>query len=136
MLRKPATQHRTDRGGDGRETRPRTDGAATILLRKISADQSQATGDKQRSADSLEAPGNNQLPDIRRESAPSGGYGEEHDSGGEDLAAAIAVSQRSANEEQGGQEKRVSFHHPLNVRQRGMQGRLQRRQGHVHHRSV
>ena len=59
---------------------------------KISADQSQAAGNKQRPAYSLETPGNNKLPDVGRESAPGRGYREEHDAGGEDLAAAVQVS--------------------------------------------
>ena len=60
--------------------------------------------------------GNDQLPDVGRQSAPGRGYGEEHDAGGEDLAAAVQVSQRPADEEQRRQEKRVRFHNPLNVR--------------------
>ena len=136
MLDEPSTQHGTDRGGDRREAGPRPDGAAALLLGKISADQSQAAGDQQRPADSLEASGHNQLPDVGRESAPGRGCREEHDAGGEDLAAAVQVSQRAADEEQRRQEKRVRFHHPLNVRQRRMQGRLQRRQRHVHDRAV
>ena len=66
VLDEPSAQHGTDRRGDRREARPRPDRAAALLLGKISADQSQAAGDKQRPADSLEAPGNNQLPDVGR----------------------------------------------------------------------
>src|SRR3984893_172500 len=99
MLDEPSTQHRTDGGGDRREARPRPDSAAALLLGKIRTDQSQAAGDKQGSAYSLEAPGNSQLADIRGKSAPGGGGGEEHDAGGEDLAAAVQVSQRPADEE-------------------------------------
>ena len=136
VLGEPSAQHGTDGGGDRREAGPRPDGAAALLLGEIGADQSQAAGDQQRAAYSLEAPGNNQLPDVGRQSAPGRGCGEEHDAGGEDLAAAVQVSQRPADEEQRRQEERVRFHHPLNVRQGRMQGRLQRRQRHVHDRAV
>ena len=84
----------------------------------------------------LQAPRDNQLPDVGRQSAPCRGSREEHDAGGEDLAAAVAISQRSANEQQRRQEKRIGFHHPLNLGQRRAQGRLQRRQRHVHHRAI
>ena len=136
VLGEPSAQHRTDRGGDRRESGPRPDSATALLLGKISADQSQAAGDKQRPAYSLKAPGDNKLPDVGRQSAPGRGSGEEHNAGGEDLAAAVQVAQRPADEKQRRQEKRVRFHNPLNVRDGRMQGRLQRRQRHVHDRAV
>ncbi len=74
------------------EAGPRPDRAPPLLLGKISADESQAAGHKQRPANSLETPRNNKLPDVGRESAPGRGYGEEHDTGREDLAAAVQVS--------------------------------------------
>ena len=94
------------------------------LLGKISADQGQTAGDKQGAAYSLKAPGQNQLVNVRREPAPRRGDGEERNTGGEHLAAAVQVAQSSAREKQRSEEKRVSFHNPLNLRYRRTQGRL------------
>ena len=82
---------------------------------KIRADQSQAAGDKQRPADSLDSSGNNQLEDIWCESAPGRGDGEERNSGRKDFAAAVDVSQRSADQKQRRQKKRIGLYNPLNV---------------------
>jgi len=84
-----------------REAGPRPDGATALFLGKSSADKSQAAGNKEGRAYPLEAPGHNKLPDVGRHSAPGRGHGEKHDADNEDLAAAVQVSQRSANQKQG-----------------------------------
>ena len=73
MLDEPSTQYGADRSGDRGEAGPRPDRPPALLLGKISADESQAAGYKQRATDSLETPGNNKLPDVGRESTPSRG---------------------------------------------------------------
>ena len=106
------------------------------LLRKIGADQGQAAGDKQRPADSLEAPRDNQAARCRAPVRTRPRLSRRSRRRRRNLAAAVQIAQRSADQQQRRQEKRIRFHHPLNLRQRRMQGRLQRRQRHVHHRSV
>ena len=92
MLGKPSTQHRANRSSDRGETRPCPDRTTALLLRKIGADQRQAAGNQQRPADSLDAPGNNELVDVRRQSAPGRGHRKDHHAGGEYFAAAVQVS--------------------------------------------
>ena len=70
VLGEPAPQHSADSGGDRGETRPRSNGVAALALSEVRADQGQAAGDQQRAAYSLQAPGQNHLADVRRQSAP------------------------------------------------------------------
>jgi hypothetical protein len=48
----------------------------------------------------LKAPGQNQMANVGRKAAPGRGYGEERNTGGENLAAAVQVAQSSAREKQ------------------------------------
>src|SRR5579862_2238861 len=112
MLDEPSTEYRTNRGRDRGEAGPRPDRPPTLFLGKISADESQAAGYQQRPSNALETPRDNKLPDVRRQSAPGRGYREQHDTGREDLAAAVEVPERSANEEQRSQKESVRFHDP------------------------
>src|SRR5262249_13161340 len=70
VLDEPSTKHGTYRGCDGCESGPGANRASPFLLDEISADQSQATRDKQCAAYSLKTPGQNQLANIRRQTAP------------------------------------------------------------------
>src|SRR5438876_3650952 len=65
VLNEPAAQHRTNRGGDRRETRPRADRLAAALLVEGRADDCEATGYEQRSSDTLNAPRDYQLLNVR-----------------------------------------------------------------------
>jgi hypothetical protein len=84
----------------------------------------------------LEAAGNDKLPDIGRQSAPGRSYSEEHHAGCEDLAAAVQVAQRPADEEERREEKCVGFYNPLNFRYIRTQRRLQRWERNVYYSAV
>src|SRR5215469_10067917 len=118
MLDKPTTEHRTYCRGDRCESRPGTDRVTAPLLREIGADQSQAAWDEQRATYSLKTPRENQIANVVCKSAPDRGKGEKGDTGGEDVAPAVQVPQRPAREKQCCHKKRVSFHDPLDLRNR------------------
>src|SRR5689334_16347945 len=65
MLNEPTAQHRTDRGGDGSETRPRADRLAAAFLVEGRADDCEAAGHKQRCSYTLNAPREYQLLNVR-----------------------------------------------------------------------
>src|SRR4029077_11249678 len=54
----------------------------------------------------------------------------------ENATTPVVISERSADKEKRGKQKRVSLDDPLHVHDRGVQVRLQRGQGHVHNRAV
>ena len=66
MLDEPSTEHRADGGGYRREAGPCANGAAALVFVETSADQRQAAGYKESSADSLETPCQDELRDIGR----------------------------------------------------------------------
>src|SRR5207245_3545724 len=65
VLNEPAAQHRANRGGDRRETRPCADRLAAALLVEGRADDCEATGYEKRSSDNLNAPSDYQLLHVR-----------------------------------------------------------------------
>ena len=75
-------------------------------------------------------------PIDRRQAAPGRGQREHRDADSEDLAPAEQVAQRPAGQQQRGQRQGVGLDHPLHVDERGVEGRLQRRQRDVHDRAV
>src|SRR5207249_11620805 len=64
MLNDPAAQHRTNRGGDRRETRPSADRLAAALLVEGRADDCNATCHEQRSSHILNAPSDYHLAHL------------------------------------------------------------------------
>ena len=76
------------------------------------------------------------MSDAGREAAPGGSRGENHDARDEDSTASVAIPERTADEQQRGEEERISFDDPLDADDRGLQILLQRWQRHIHHRAV
>jgi hypothetical protein len=70
------------------------------------------------------------------QAAPRGRRGEDEHAAGKDCAAASKIAQRAAGQEQRSQRQRVGFDNPLNLGQRRVESRLQRRKGHVHDRAI
>ena len=69
LVDEPAAEHRTDGGGQGGRTGPCADSAATFLLAEVAADQRQARGHQQSTAQTLHATRGNQQRQRRRERA-------------------------------------------------------------------
>src|SRR5262245_54789467 len=73
---------------------------------------------------------------VRSKAAPRGGESEHRDSNEKNSTAPVVIPKRSTDKQKRRKKKRVSLDHPLNVHDRGIQIRLQRRQRHVHNRAV
>src|SRR5207302_1380431 len=67
MLNEPAAEHRTDRGGDRRETRPPADRVAAAVLVEGRADDCKAAGHAPRSSHTLNGPPSAQPSNGRSE---------------------------------------------------------------------
>src|SRR5580700_490716 len=136
LLRQPTADNRAGGRRQGRETRPETDRAAPLFARVGGADQRQAAGRQQRSADPLDAARRDEHLDTAGERARDGGRREEHDAAREDLAAAVEVAQRSAQQNQRREEERITFDHPLRLAAGGVKLALKHGQRHVDRRAV
>src|SRR4028119_1948768 len=90
----------------------------------------------ERAADALYGPRDDELLGVHGDAAPDGGQGEDHHAQSVDTPAPVAVSQRTAYQDQGGQEQRVGLDDPLRVQGGGAKTRLYLREGHVRHGTV
>jgi hypothetical protein len=128
VFNQEAAKDRPPCRGDRREAGPCTDCTPPVTFRKRRADDREASRHQQRSPDSLYASRENQLAHVGRQTAPDGSCGEQDDAGSERPFAAIDVTERSTDQNQGGEKKGISFNNPLHVNDCGVEVGLQRRQ--------
>jgi hypothetical protein len=69
MLNQPAAKDRPNRGGDGRKSRPSTDGLAATFLVERGTDNREAPGHQQCSPHTLNAPRDDQLVNVEGNAA-------------------------------------------------------------------
>jgi hypothetical protein len=93
MLDQPAAENGPYRSCDRREAGPRADGLTAASLVKGCTDNRQAPGHEQRGPHALNAPGNDQLIDIRGKSATQGRHRENRHPQREHQAAAKQVTE-------------------------------------------
>ena len=116
-LDQEAAEERADRPGDAAQARPGADGRGAVAAVERRRDQRQAARGQQRAADALQrAPGDEELH-RRREPAERRGHREPHDADDEDPAAAEAVAERAAEQDQPGEGERVAVDRPLQRRE-------------------
>src|SRR5437016_12120938 len=101
VLNEPAAQHRTNRGGDRRETRPCADRLAAALLVEGRADDCKAAGHEQRSSHTLNAPRAYQLLNVRSNSTTHGSHCEHGNPNYEHHAAPKQIAERTTDQNQG-----------------------------------
>ena len=77
-----------------------------------------------------------ELIDRRRQPAPDRSQREQRHSDRINALAAQVIAERTAEQQERREQKRVRFDHPLHVDGRGLEVRLQRRQRHVDDRAV
>src|SRR5579863_3250224 len=104
---------------------------ATAFLVERRTDNRQATGHQQRSPDTLNAPGNDQLMNAGGDSASPGSPGEDCHARYKGQTAAKQVAQRAADQNQGAQEQSVRLDDPLHIHHGCVKARLDRRQSNV-----
>ena len=81
---------------------------------------------EQRAADALQGSRGDQLADARGQPRPQGGQRKDGDADGEHAAAAVAIAEHAADEDEGGQKQHVGLDDPLQGGQAGIQLRLQK----------
>ena len=91
------------------------------MLIEARADKGQAAGNQHRAAHSLYTSGDDELPDISRQPAPRRRGAEQNHAQSENVAPSVAIAQRPPISSNAAREQRVGFHHPLNVRKRGIE---------------
>ena len=100
-MHEPAAEHGAARGHDGREAGPCADSLGASGAFELCAEESEAVGDEERAADALEAAREKELADVAGDAATERGEGEEDDAVEEHLAAAEAVAEGAAGEQEG-----------------------------------
>ena len=111
-----AAQERPDQPGDAGQRRPQADRAGAVLVPERGLDEREAARGEQRAADALQGAGRDELAGGLREPAQQRGRGEPADADDEHLAAAVAVTQRAAEQDERGQRQRVRGDGPLQAR--------------------
>src|SRR5580765_7872696 len=124
MLHQPSAKDRTDRASNCRKSRPRAYRLATTLLVKSRADNCQATGYEQRSANSLNTSGGDQLMDAGGSTASGRSHRKDRNSHYEGQAPSEQVSQRSSHQNQRAQKQSVRLDYPLHIYDRRMKAGL------------
>jgi hypothetical protein len=114
-LSKNAAHNRADSRRDPRETRPRPDGLAAILLSERRADNGKRARNQQSPAYALNRPCGDEVSRRQGERARHRRHREDSNAEQEDSPPSVMVAERAADQDQGGQEKRVSFDDPLRV---------------------
>src|SRR6186713_464541 len=107
MFNQPASEYGAHRRGDRRETGPCADRTAPLMLAKGSADDRKAPWNEKRCSDPLNAPGKNQLADIRSNAAPGRRSRKNKNANRKDPFAAVDVAQRSAHQQQRCKQERI-----------------------------
>ena len=132
VLNEPSPEHGTERSRNRGEPGPCPYCSTALCLRKRRTDERQAARNEQRGAHTLQGASRNELTNSSGKAAPRGRGGEDEHAASKDFAAASKIAQRSAGQEQRSQRQRIGFDNPLNLGQRRVESRLQRRKGHVH----
>src|SRR5204863_6550907 len=114
-----------DAGRDRAKARPSTDSASTFFLRKGSANDGQTAWNEKRGAKSLNCASSDQLPDIPSESTSGRCQRKERDTNEKNAPAPIMIAERTADEQERGEQKRISFDDPLQIRSSGVEACLQ-----------
>ncbi len=99
-------------------------------------EESERCREHDRPADALEAAGEDEEERTGGDAAQERADGERDDADGEHEPPPEQVGEGSRREEEGGERQGVGVEDPLKVRQRGMEGVLDRREGDVHDREV